>query len=154
MTISSATLTVSDRVAAASSRGAVTFIAGDGSERISWAQLHEEATAVAATLEARGVGPGQRVALLGPTTRALVTTIQATWLAGATVVVLPLPMRMAGIDDFVAQTRARIRSADASLVVIDDDLAPFVEPAPGDPPMASLHDLVNGPRASYEQPTI
>src|SRR6476660_5554817 len=117
MTLSSATLTVSDRVAVASSRGAVTFIAGDAADQVSWSQLHEEAIGVAAGLQARGVEPGDRVALLGPTTRALVTAIQATWLAGATVVVLPLPMRMAGIDDFVAQTRSRIRSADPSLVV-------------------------------------
>src|SRR4051795_1072103 len=158
MTLSSATLTVCDRVTAASSRGVVTFIAGDTTERIPWAQLHEESVAVAARLQARDLGPGHRVALLGPTSRSLVTVIQATWLAGATVVVLPLPMRMAGIDDFVAQTRARVMSAAASLVVIDDDLAPFLEPAPGDPPTALLHDLVGGaggPGAgSFEQPTI
>ena len=54
------------------------------------------------------------------------------------VVVLPLPMRMGSIEEFVAQTRARIRHGDAKLLLIDDELAPFFEPAPGDPPMASL----------------
>ena len=37
---------------------------------------------MAAGLQALGVGPGDHVALLGPTTRALVTAIQAIWLAG------------------------------------------------------------------------
>ena len=68
---------------------------------------------MAAALQARGVGPGDHVALLGPTTRPLVTAIQATWLAGATVVVLPLPMRLGSIEEFVDQTRARIHNADA-----------------------------------------
>ena len=44
---------------------------------------------MAAALQARGVGPGSHVALLGPTSRRLVTAIEATWLAGATLVVPP-----------------------------------------------------------------
>ena len=59
-----------------------------------------------------GVRPGDHVGLLGPTSRPLVTAIQAVWLAGATVVVLPLPMRMGSIEEFVDQTRARIANAD------------------------------------------
>src|ERR671934_128753 len=72
-----------------------------------------------AALARRGVGPGDHVALLGPTSRPFVTAIQAVWLAGATVVVLPLPMRMNSLDDFVAQTRTRVRASDASLVIAD-----------------------------------
>ena len=68
---------------------------------------------MAAGLQAHGVAPGTHVAILGPTTRALVTAIEATWLAGAAAVMLPLPMRLASIDDFVRQTRARIRASDA-----------------------------------------
>ena len=33
------------------------------------------------------------------------TAIQATWLAGAAAVVLPLPMRLGSIEEFVLQTR-------------------------------------------------
>ncbi len=72
---------------------------------------------MAADLQARGIRPGDKVALLSPTTRALVTAIQATWLAGATIVVLPLPMRLSSIEEFVAQTRQRIHGADASIVL-------------------------------------
>jgi fatty-acyl-CoA synthase len=73
----------------------VTLVGSGESERVSWARLHEDAPAVAANLQRRGVGPGDEVALLGPTSRPLVTAIQATFLTGATVVVLPLPMRRA-----------------------------------------------------------
>src|SRR4051812_8090709 len=97
---------------------------------------------MAAALQRRGVRPGSHVALLGPTTRVLYTAIQAVWLSGATLVVLPLPMRLGSIEEFAAQTRSRMRSADVTLLLVDPDLAPFVEPAPGDPPMVSFVDLL------------
>ena len=97
------------------------------------------ATAVA--LAAHGVGVGDHVALLGPTSRKLVTTIRAVWLAGATVVVLPLPMRMSSLEAFVAQTRKRVIDADVALVVIDEQLAPFMDDQPGDPARISFDAL-------------
>ena len=57
---------------------------------------------MAAALQARGVAPGDHVALLGPTSRPFVTAIQAIWLTGATLVVLPLPMRLGSLEEFVA----------------------------------------------------
>jgi fatty-acyl-CoA synthase len=124
----------------------VTFINGPERVAVPWAQLHEEAAAVAATLQARGIAPGDHVAILGPTSRALVTTIQACWLAGAASMVLPLPMRMGSIDEFVSSTRTRIRHGDAKLILIDDELAPFYEERPGDPPMATLGSVQPGRR--------
>src|SRR5918999_4384388 len=113
---------------AAERGGTITFLSADGpGERVEWAVLHEEAKAMAVALARRGVGPGAHVAILGPTSRPLVTAIQATWLAGATVVVLPLPMRMSSLDDFVAQTRDRVLNADTRLLLVDADLAPYVE---------------------------
>jgi fatty-acyl-CoA synthase len=123
----------------------VTFVVGGSEEIVSWGELHEHAKAYAAALQARGVRPGDHVALLSPTTRPLVTAIQGTWLAGATIVVLPLPMRLSSIEEFVAQTRRRIRHADAALVVVDPELAAFVTPEPGDPPMVGFDDLASGP---------
>lgn len=119
----------------------VVFLMGGTEDRVTWRQLHQEAKGVAATLQHHGVKPGHHVAILGPTTRELVTAIQATWLCGAAVVVLPLPMRMGSIEDFVAQTRQRVQLADTDLLLIDHQLAPFVEPEPGDPPMVRLDEL-------------
>ena len=122
--------------------GTVTFVDGDDHQQITWAQLHEEAKAMAAALQRHGIVPGDHVAVLGPTTRNLVTLIQATWLAGAAMVVLPLPMRLASIEEFVAQTRRRVLAADVTLFVIDGQLAPFVTDEPGDPPRLVLDELV------------
>ncbi len=111
---------------------------------------------MAAGLQAHGVAPGSHVAILGPTTRALVTAIEATWLAGAAAVMLPIPMRLGSVDDFVRQTRARLRASDTALLVIDPQLAPFVSPEPGDPPLVGLDELARGPgrpdASRYERP--
>jgi fatty-acyl-CoA synthase len=134
--------------------GTVTFLGSagaDGREVVPWARLHEDARGMAAALQALGVAPGDHVALLGPTTRAFATAVQATWLAGAAVVCLPLPMRLGSIDEFVAQTRARIRAADARVVIVDPQLAPFVATEPGDPPVHALDALVGRP-AHWERP--
>jgi fatty-acyl-CoA synthase len=137
--------------------GAVTFTVGGVEDRVPWPQLHDEARAMAAELQARGVAPGAHVALLSPTSRTLVTAVQAVWLCGATTVVLPLPMRLGSIDEFVAQTRGRVRNADISLVLADAELAPFMgDPQRDDPPMVLLDEVTPGAGratgASYERP--
>ncbi len=121
--------------------GVVTFMGADGPDPVEWKRLVDEAQGMAAAMQARGVAPGDHVALLGPTSRDLVTAIAAVWLAGATIVVLPIPMRMASIEEFVDATRRRIRRADVALFAIDPDLAPFVTPEAGDPPMVNLNEL-------------
>jgi fatty-acyl-CoA synthase len=143
--------TLATRVAAGAARGHdVTFVSGDVHVTVPWSDVHDDATVMAAAMQERGIRPGDHVALLGPTTRALVTGIQAVWLTGATVVVLPLPMRMGSLDEFVLQTRQRVLDADVSLVVADPDLAAFVTPEPGDPSMLVFDDLVT--RAPFAAP--
>lgn len=135
-------LPLNRRLEVAADRGhGLTFVVGGDHVAVPYLQLVDEARSWAGALQANGVGPGSHVALLGPTSRRLVTAIEAIWLAGATVVVLPLPMRLSSIEDFVAQTRVRIANADVSLVLVDPDLAPFIEPTPDDPPMLGWEDL-------------
>jgi fatty-acyl-CoA synthase len=150
-------LTLTQRLEVAAARpNDLTFVVGGDHVPVPYAQLHEEARGYAANLQALGVGPGQHVALLGPTSRPLVTAIQAIWLTGATVVVLPLPMRLSSIEEFVAQTRVRIANADVTLVLVDPELAPFIEPVPGDPPMVGWDAVQPGAgrltASAYERP--
>ena len=149
-------MSVLSRLEAAAAGGrSITFLgsaaADGGVAKVSWGRLHEDAQGVAAALQARGIAPGDRVAILGPTSRPLVTTIQATWLAGATLVCLPLPMRLGSIEEFAAQTRARIVHADVRAVVVDPELEPFLAIEPGDPPLVRLPELV-GAASAWEQP--
>jgi fatty-acyl-CoA synthase len=131
---------------AAEGQGTVTFVgsaAGDAKvDRVEWSRLHHEARAMAAALQARGVEPGSHVAIIGPTSRALVTALQAIWLAGGAVVALPLPMRLGSIEEFVDQTLRRIERADADVVVIDAELAPFLDPPPEGAVIVRLDELV------------
>jgi fatty-acyl-CoA synthase len=50
-------------------------------------------------------------------------------------------MRLASIEEFVEQTRARVLRADTTLLAVDADLAPFIEAQPGDPPQVLLDEL-------------
>jgi fatty-acyl-CoA synthase len=147
---------------AADGSGAVTFMGSAATNRdtepVAWAELHQDACAMAAAFQARGVAPGSHVSILGPTTRALVTAIEATWLCGAAAVMLPLPMRLASIEEFVRQTRNRILASDSVSVVIDPQLAEFLDPHPGDPPIVRLDDLARDARrhrsGRYVRPAI
>ncbi len=127
--------------------GTVTFVDGDDASPVRWSEVIQDARGVAVGLAAKGVQPGDHVAILGPTTRNLVTTIAATWLAGATVVVLPLPMRMSSIEEFVDQTRRRVLGADTKVLVVDPELAPFLDAHPSDPITVGYDDLRGDPSA-------
>jgi fatty-acyl-CoA synthase len=135
--------------AAADSGTGVRFVGASvagagGPTYVSWRQVHDEARAVGAALQARGLVPGDHVAVLGPTSRELMTIVRGCWLAGVASMVLPLPMRMASLEVFVESTRARIRHGDAKLVLIDDQLAPFYAAAAGDPPVESMRAVLAG----------
>jgi fatty-acyl-CoA synthase len=116
----------------------------DGDGFVSWAEIHHDARVVAAALQARGLVPGDHVAILGPTSRSLITIIQGCWLAGCASMVLPLPMRMGSLDAFIDSTRARIRHGDAKLVLIDPLLADFYAAAAGDPPIEPMPSVLPG----------
>ena len=134
--------------AAARSTAGVTFVAGDVGTRVSWSDLYSDACKQAAELQRRGIGPGEHVAILGSTSRPLVSAIEAVWLAGATTVVLPLPMRLASVDEFVEQTRERIDHADVALLLVDDEFLPFVPPN-GMPPVVTFGELASHDAAPF-----
>ena len=116
----------------------------EGSVFVPWAQVQRDAQVVAAALQARGLVPGDHVAILGPTSRPLITIIRGCWLAGCASMVLPLPMRMGSLESFIEGTRSRIRHGDAKLVLIDELLAGFYESAPGDPPIEPMASVLPG----------
>ena len=136
------------RIEAAHDRGkAVTFLDGDEPERCSWSRLHEDARRMAAALQARGAGPGERVALLGATSRQMLTAVEATWLTGAAVVVLPLSSRLGSPEEFRLQTRSRLEIADVTVTVGAPDVLPAAQAQPDDPSTVTLDGLQRHGRA-------
>ncbi len=143
MATTSALSTLPERIRANAERGReITFVNGEVHVTVPWSQMLVEAEAMAAALQARGIRPGDHVAVLGPTTRALVTSFEAIWLCGATLVVMPIPMRMGSIEEFLDSTRARMARADVTLLLLDPDIAAFYEPSDDDPPCCTFADLV------------
>ncbi|MCL6105576.1 MAG: AMP-binding protein [Actinobacteria bacterium] len=102
----------------------ITFVAND--HKLLWSALYDKAISVAGNLQKQGIGVGDRVALLGPTSYELVLGIEAIWLAGGCVVVLPLPMRLASLDEFILQTKSKISHTQAKLVLISRELLEFM----------------------------
>ncbi len=117
---------------------------GKGPEKLTWKELHRDALAVAAALQVQGISPGDHVAFLGPTTRNLVTALQAAWLAGACVTILPIPMRLDSIEKFISQCRGLMKYGDCSLLLLDPDMAAYYQPDVEDPQIIQLDQVQPG----------
>jgi HIP---CoA ligase len=87
--------------------GAVTAVAEPGGPRLTYAELHERVAAVAGTLIAEGIEPGDRVALWSPNTHHWVLAALGALYAGATLV--PVNTRFTGPEalDVVSRSGAR-----------------------------------------------
>lgn len=110
-------------------------VLGDGGAATStttWAAVHDRARRMAAVLSAggpggargrgarrqrRGIGPGRRVGLLADTGADLVAALQAVWLTGAAVTVLPPPAGR-GRRAYAEQLRAVVTDAGLDLVLV------------------------------------
>ena len=137
--------TLPERFVEGAPRGTLTVYHGDTGETVPWSQVHHDALTLAARLRDRGLGVGSHIAVLGPTSRHLVTALQAVWLMGACTVVLPLPMRLGSLEEFTVQTRARIGHADCSAVLVAADFAPFFVAEAGDPLIIVLDEAMFEP---------
>jgi fatty-acyl-CoA synthase len=144
------------RLEAATEHGTeIVLLDGTEPEHVEWAALHEEARRIAAALQQRGLSPGDRVTLLGATSRAFVAALQGCWLAGAAVIVLPLRTRLEPEAEFRARTLERISQADASVIIADPDQAEVATggSAPAPVTLPELVDAAAGlPVSSYERP--
>jgi HIP---CoA ligase len=87
--------------------GAVTAVAEPGGPQLTYAELHERVAAIAGTLIAEGIAPGDRVALWSPNTHHWVLAALGALCAGATLV--PVNTRFTGPEalDVVGRSGAR-----------------------------------------------
>jgi len=132
--------------------GRITFHLEDGEEELSLERLAEEGLPVAGFLAEHGVGPGDRVGLLGPNRPAWLRSALGVWAAGAALVPLPKPVHIPDRAAHAAAVERLARAAGCRVVLVDPehgdlagpDLAlewdragkgspPEVAPAPEDP---------------------
>lgn len=99
-----------------SDSAAVVEPVGDRWRTVSWSSLHDRVRALARGLHARGVRPGDRIALLIPPGADLLAVVYAAWSLGAVIVVIDAAhgpralwnaLRGARVDHAVAIKRAR-----------------------------------------------
>ena len=147
--------TVTERINSANHDGReIVFLWRSGHETKPLTLFVDEAREMAGKIQAKGVGPGSKVAILGPTNQGVVKAIAASWLAGATVIVMPLPMRLGSIEAFVDATRRRIRAATPTLVLVSKELQDLVVPEPADPVPVGIEELEASGSAQYEVPRV
>ena len=84
-----------------------------------WREVHERAVRLAGHLRAQGIGPGRRVGFLAETSAELVVAVQAVWLAGGAITMLP-PVRRGDLGPVcrIAQSRNTGKAFALSLPVV------------------------------------
>ena len=88
-----------------------------------FSQLREDARAVAYALIARGVKPGERIALIAETGQDFAALFCGAVYAGAWPVPLPLPTSFGGKDNYIEQLGVQLSSSDPVLLVGPDEIA-------------------------------
>jgi acyl-CoA synthetase (AMP-forming)/AMP-acid ligase II len=86
---------------------------------LSWGDLQERALRVAGGLRAAGVRPGERVALVYPTSPGFFDAFFGTLLAGAVPVPLYPPLRLGRLTEYHERTARMLRAVDAVLILAD-----------------------------------
>ena len=87
-----------------------------------YADLREDAIRVAHRLKARGIQPGERVALIAETAAEFVALFFGAMYAGVWPVPLPLPTSFGGKEAYIDQLAVQLRSSDPSLLLFPPDL--------------------------------
>jgi fatty-acyl-CoA synthase len=127
--------------AATGSRG-ITLVDRDlRDSRLSYSELADAASRAAGALRAQGVGPGDRVCILGLTTPELLITLFGAWHAGAVPVVLSLPRRVSDLDELVADVVARTEKVDAAVLTVSAVLLDQAPPIRTTAPVISIEEI-------------
>jgi acyl-CoA synthetase (AMP-forming)/AMP-acid ligase II/acyl carrier protein len=94
----------------------------DAHTAITYGELDRNARAIAQGLLMRGVGRGDRVAIMLPTEAAFFFTFLGVLLAGAIPVPIYPPFRRAQVEDHLRRQAGILRNAQARLLVTDEDI--------------------------------
>src|SRR5688500_3447995 len=98
---------------------------GEREHRISYRDLWEGALLYAARLAQQGVGPGQTVAIMLPTSKEYLFCFYGTLLAGGIPVPLYPPARLATIEDHMTRHVGVLKSAGACVMVTIPEAKPL-----------------------------
>ncbi len=94
--------------------------------RVTWAQVHDEARRGAEVLAARGLRPGDAVAILAARPAEVAPAAQAVWLAGGSVTMLHQPTARTDLARYAQDTLAVLGVINARLVIVGEPFADAV----------------------------
>ena len=121
-----------------------------------YADLLHDATDAAYRLVARGIAPGDRVALVAETSAEFAALFFGAVLAGAWPVPLPLPTSFGGRDSYVEQLRVQLASCDPVLLIYPPEIDAMAGDAAraGDVGGVNWADLLAEPATPAPLPTL
>ncbi len=130
----------------------------DGHEEvITYATLYEESLTVAAGLQARGILPGETVALMLPTSRTFFLSFVGILLAGATPVPIYPPIRRSQLEAHMRRQAQILSNAGCKLLITVSEAQPIARllrtQLPNLRSVVTMQELL-APDQSYSQPTI
>jgi acyl-CoA synthetase (AMP-forming)/AMP-acid ligase II len=125
---------------------------GDSFAPTSWQELVADAHRKAFALRRIGVGPGSRVACVLTNSEAVPPSILAIWLAGGTIVSLPVPARGMEISEYLAQLRRLCERSEANLLLLEQRFASALEGAAAGLRVAAYESLEGGAELGPEPP--
>jgi fatty-acyl-CoA synthase len=121
------TLTEMLRTAAAAHEQGLIFVGLDERESFHpWSEIFARAKRAAATFAAHGVSPGDRVAIVLPTSLGFMDAFFGALLAGAVPVPLYPPVRLGRLEEYHQSTVRMVRTARARLLVLDARVKPVL----------------------------
>ncbi|HNC97462.1 MAG TPA: fatty acyl-AMP ligase [Myxococcota bacterium] len=113
----------------ASSGGGLRFLDRQEQESFfSWGELLQRAERVAGGLQALGLQPGERVALIFPTTIGFFEAFFGALIAGAVPTPLYPPARLGRMEDYHLRSAAMVNAAGASVVLLDPQVRRVIGP--------------------------
>ena len=96
-------------------------------QRVSWTELWDRANDACGRLQAVGVRPEDRVAVVLTTTAESLAALYGIMLAGAVPVPIAPPMRPAGLSEYICRTAAMIARVGARLLLVEPALRQSLE---------------------------
>ncbi|MEY2450819.1 MAG: fatty-acyl-CoA synthase [Acidimicrobiaceae bacterium] len=127
MTAAPATVVERLRAAATNGGGRVVFHSGEV-RPFEVPEMYDLARIRGGRLAVLGVGPGTRVGVLGPNAPDFVGWAYGTWLLGATLVPIPVPLRVRDPGAVSTQLTATAASLGCSVVAAHERFAPLLPP--------------------------
>ncbi len=125
------------------SHGTVTFATGAGWQTLQWTECFDRALKVARALQDAGFGRGSRVGVIGDSTCDLIITIEAIWLSGSTLVILPSSRRRRAVEDIIVDAVHMATISELSLLIVGDEINAWLPTEALPCPVVRMNRIIN-----------